>query len=348
MHMKTTNLHTARLNGLRFLVTMAIVFVCLTGIAHATTESELKEQLGKLQKGMESAAQSYEEQEQKLSEIQAQVEDVAGRMNVTKHELGNARKHLAQIVVDRYRGTDDYQLLEIMLSSKSFKDFIALYEYSSRIGEYYANAVEDTMRLSEQLEEQSEELAALQEDQAKVVKAHKSKLAKLQDQLAGKEAEFAALREELAAQRAAANVAAGLPANMDVTVSVGANGFVFPVVGSYSYIDSFTAPRATGMHQATDIMAAYGTPVVAFTGGYWQRCDNALGGIAGYLNGSNGWKAYYGHLQSAIGSGPVSAGQVIGAVGDTGNATGIPHLHLEMWDASGRLINPYPLLRAME
>jgi murein DD-endopeptidase MepM/ murein hydrolase activator NlpD len=143
-------------------------------------------------------------------------------------------------------------------------------------------------------------------------------------------------------------VAAGIPADMNVTVSVGENGFVFPVVGSYSYIDSFYAARATGMHGACDIMAPYGTPVVAFTGGSWSRCDNGLGGIAGYVNGSNRWSAYYGHLQSAIGSGPVSAGQIIGAVGDTGNATGIPHLHIEIWDAGGALINPYPLLRAME
>jgi murein DD-endopeptidase MepM/ murein hydrolase activator NlpD len=191
-------------------------------------------------------------------------------------------------------------------------------------------------------------MAKLKSEQEKVTDSYKKDMNKLAKQLADKEDEFAALREQLAAARAAQNIAAGVPSDTDVKVSIGANGFVFPVVGAYSYIDSFYEPRSNGMHQACDIMANYGTPVVAMVGGRWERCDNGLGGIAGYVKGNNGWSMYYGHLQSAVGSQSVSAGQVIGAVGDTGNATGIPHLHLEMWEPGGGVVNPYPLLKAME
>jgi len=338
--MRTRNTYT--------FILAVVAFLCMAALAYATTEADLKAELEKLQKGMQSAVESYEEQEQKLSVIQAEAGAVVEQINATEAELAEARARLAQLSVDRYRGSDNSQLLNILLSARSFKDFIVVFEYSSRVGEHYADSIQATRELSEQLSSQHNELAALQAEQEKVTDSYRRELTKMQDQLVAKEAEFESLREKLAAERKAANVAAGIPADMDVTVSVGSNGFVFPVVGSYSYIDSFYAPRASGTHHATDIMAPYGTPVVAFTGGYWSRCDNALGGIAGYVNGSNGWKAYYGHLQSAIPSGPVSAGQVVGAVGDTGNATGIPHLHLEMWDGSGRLVNPYPLLRAME
>jgi len=342
--MRTRNTYTLT----SALIVAAITCLCVTALAFATTEDALKADLEKLQKSMKSATESYEEQEQKLAAIQIEVEIIAGQINVTEGELNEARARLSQLTVDRYRGPHDFQMLDIILRAKSFKDFIVAFEYSSRVGEYYADSIQTTRALSEQLAGQREELAGLQAEQEKVTESYRKEMTKLQDQLVKKEAEFAALREKLAAERKAANVAAGIPADMDVTVSVGSNGFVFPVVGSYSYIDSFYAGRATGMHGATDIMAPYGTPVVAFTGGTWSRCDNALGGIAGYVKGSNGWSAYYGHLQSAIPSGPVSAGQVIGTVGDTGNATGIPHLHIEIWDAAGRLINPYPLLKAME
>ena len=336
---------------LRRVVLLGIALCLLAvsaSVGGAASESELKAELESLQKGMQKATEAYEQQEQKLAEIQAQMDELATTIKTTSGELKQARSNLSDIVVERYRTADSLQIFEVMLSAKTFGDFITAYEYSARMGEHYSDAVIETRELAAQLAEQKTALDGLIAEQSAVTESYRKQMVKLQDQLSSKEAEFAALREKLAAERAAANIAAGIPSDLDVTVSVGANGFVFPVVGAYSYIDSFYDSRASGMHGACDIMANYGTPVVAFTGGYWERCDNGLGGIAGYVNGSNGWSAYYGHLQSAIGSGPVSAGQVVGAVGDTGNATGCPHLHIEIWDANGTLINPYPLLRAME
>ncbi|MCL2818756.1 MAG: peptidoglycan DD-metalloendopeptidase family protein [Actinomycetia bacterium] len=338
----------AGIPGAVLVLTCLCLFAGLIGLAYAVTEDDLKAELTQLQSSMQAATEAYEEQEQKLAEIQAQMIELQTRIDATEGELADARGRLSDIVVQRYRGSDQFQLFEILLSAQSFKDFIVAYEYSARMGEHFAGAVHDARVLGAQLADQRAEMTVLEAEQVEVTDSYRKQMAKLQDQLASKESEFEALREKLAAERAAANVAAGIPAHMDVTVSVGANGFVFPVVGSYSYIDSFYAARATGMHGATDIMAPYGTPIVAFTSGTWSRCDNGLGGIAGYVNGSNGWSAYYGHMQTAIGSGPVSAGEVIGTVGDTGNAAGTPHLHIEIWDASGALINPYPLLRAME
>ena len=134
-------------------------------------------------------------------------------------------------------------------------------------------------------------------------------------------------------------------------------GFVFPVAGDVGFIDSFGAPRNTGTewehwHEGTDIMAARGTPVVAAEDGVIVRAvPNRLGGNALRLRGDSGHGYYYAHLDAyapGITSGtPVTAGQLLGVVGDTGDARGgAPHLHFEVHrPGDDEPVNPYPLLR---
>lgn len=138
-----------------------------------------------------------------------------------------------------------------------------------------------------------------------------------------------------------------------------------PVDGPRSYSDGFGAPRYGGgfhLHAGVDILAPPGTPIVAPFDGTAQRAYNTLGGNSEYVYGSRGY-VYNAHLSSysAHSSGPVHAGDVIGYVGDTGDAKGTPHDHFEFhpnaippsWPASGygysvigSAVNPYPLLVA--
>jgi murein DD-endopeptidase MepM/ murein hydrolase activator NlpD len=135
------------------------------------------------------------------------------------------------------------------------------------------------------------------------------------------------------------------------------SGFVFPVKGPNSYVDSWGAARSGGRrHKGTDIMAATGTPVVACVSGTIKRTSphsRGLGGITIYLDGDDGNTYYYAHLNSisaGISAGTqVEAGQVIGAVGSTGNASAsAPHLHFEIHKGGGSAINPYSTLRDAE
>ena len=147
---------------------------------------------------------------------------------------------------------------------------------------------------------------------------------------------------------------------------------MFPVDGPFEFDDSWGNFRAdiavdtqTHGHDATDIMAAGGTPVVAIESGTLDRVGwNALGGWRLWIKGVSGTSYYYAHLSSygpnLMEGVPVLAGQYLGTVGNTGNAAGGPtHLHIEVhlpnnpWiipppgtlpSADGIVVNPYPFL----
>ena len=136
---------------------------------------------------------------------------------------------------------------------------------------------------------------------------------------------------------------------------VAITGFVFPVDGPHDFIDSWGYPRAGGRpHQGTDIMASRGTPLVAVEDGVLARVGNdRLGGIKLWVVGESGTHYYYAHLERyAIGvneGAPVDAGDVIGYVGDTGDAKGTPpHLHFQLHPNGGDPVNPYPLLNVVD
>lgn len=135
-------------------------------------------------------------------------------------------------------------------------------------------------------------------------------------------------------------------------------GFVFPVARPYSFIDSWGYPRMVGTeyehgHQGVDIMADFGTPLYAVERGIITRVGvDVLGGTKLWLKGQSGTHYYYAHLAAyadgMVEGALVNAGDVVGYVGDTGNARGgAPHLHFQVHPGGGQAVNPYGLLKVV-
>jgi LysM repeat protein len=119
-----------------------------------------------------------------------------------------------------------------------------------------------------------------------------------------------------------------------------------PVPGA-SYINDWGFPRSGGRsHSGTDLFAPRGTPVHAPVSGWVDIAVGDIGGNQFRLKGDDGTFWYGSHLDDFGARGQVSAGDVIGYVGDSGNAKGSdPHLHFEV-HPDGDAVNPYPLLQS--
>lgn len=130
----------------------------------------------------------------------------------------------------------------------------------------------------------------------------------------------------------------------------------FPVLSGYSYIDSWGAPRSQGGHEGTDIMAPRRTPLVAVTDAtvdHLSRTETGLGGIHIWLRDAEGNTYYYAHMESIVASldpgDPVTTGQILGSVGNSGDARGGPtHVHFEIHPGGGAATDPYRDLRAVD
>lgn len=145
------------------------------------------------------------------------------------------------------------------------------------------------------------------------------------------------------------------------TAPATAGALLVPVQGiaAAQLQDTFTDSRSEGRsHDAIDIMAAAGTPVLAVADGPVEKLfDSKQGGLTLYQFDPDGTRAYYyAHLQGyAPGIAEkkmLKRGELLGYVGATGNANpAAPHLHFAVFVLGpekqwwkGEAINPYPLL----
>ena len=114
--------------------------------------------------------------------------------------------------------------------------------------------------------------------------------------------------------------------------------------------DTWGAARSQGRsHEGIDIFAERGTPIQATTQGIVNKVgEDDLGGHVVMIIGPGGAGHYYAHLEDYADISAndwVNAGDIIGYVGDSGNAKGTPpHVHYGIY-INGSAVNPYPLLQ---
>jgi murein DD-endopeptidase MepM/ murein hydrolase activator NlpD len=130
----------------------------------------------------------------------------------------------------------------------------------------------------------------------------------------------------------------------------------FPIAGRATWSDDWWMPRHTDgtwrVHEGLDLFAPMGTPVMAPVDGVVRVANGGLGGLSVTVQQPDGTRWYMAHL-SAIAAGlasgdAVTTGQVVGFVGDSGDAKGTsPHVHLQIHPRGGGPVPPKPVIDRM-
>lgn len=265
-----------------------------------------------------------------------------------------------------------YNILAIISKSDSFSDMLTamddvgeIMESDRQLEDDYIAARENTESVKaeyeqtrSQLEELKDQLKAEQVELEKDIEEAIQIILNLENDLENRQAEYDAIMAaedaanatidklvaELEAQRAAAAAAAAASGGGGGGSANASGSFLWPVA-SYVYVSSRFGPRIhpiTGEkknHTGLDIASNQGTTVYASDGGSVTLAGwNGGYGNCIMIDHGNGYVTLYGHLSSiSVSQGQsVSQGDVIGAVGSTGNSTG-PHLHFEVLKDGSRI-----------
>lgn len=306
---------------------------------------DVERQLNSLQGELNRLTSELNQTESRLASTLANIEANQVELEAAEAEYQRWQAILSERMVAMYK-EGNYGAMDVLLESEDFETFLNSYEYMSRIGNQDARTICKTGDLISCIRQRRAELenakAEYQAYQASLQSQRSSIQSKLNEQkaiLAGIDSEVASMLSSRYARSSGGGGYAIGPVN----------GLYFPVAGPHSFTNDWGAPRSVGRtHKGCDIMANYGTPCVAITSGTVVQRSGGNAGNYIFLYGDNGHLYYYMHLQSYGASGRVGAGEVVGYVGDTGNARGCPHLHFEFHPNGGGAVNPYPLLCAID
>jgi murein DD-endopeptidase MepM/ murein hydrolase activator NlpD len=290
-----------------------------------------------------AAAARLAKAESALARVEAEAAALRARADANRADLAGLEQRVRSLAVNQYmRGSGspapvfDGDLGRVARGQAlaryvTLGDTEAIDRYRAAREDFEANSA----ALQERLRQQAAASAALRKERAKAY-AELERLAA---------AEKAYLARQAAEQRAAAARRGTVRAARSSPGVLGSGSWVCPVQGPRSFSNDWGQPRSGGRrHQGNDILSPRGTPVVASVSGNVRHHNSSLGGLSYYLAGDDG-NTYFGtHLSRYGAAGRVSAGTVVGYVGDTGNARGTPHLHFEIHPGGGAAVNPYPTL----
>jgi murein DD-endopeptidase MepM/ murein hydrolase activator NlpD len=336
---------------------LALLAVPLLGGSAAGEESlaDLKARMADIQGDLDAATTRIEELRTDQDELQDRLEAIGVEIGDLEGTQARLEDRVVEAAGNLYRaGRSD--MLEALLTAESFAELSSRAEVLSRVSQRDTTAFIEYSRTEDRLNALTDELEAKSDELQETRENLADESERLQGLFEQVSADYDELKRKLAAAAAAA-AAAQAPESAPVASSTAAapsspsyygstDGMACPVAGAVSFVDSWGAPRAGHTHVGVDMMAAYGTPVVAIVDGTITM--SSYGSSAGnwqILSGDDGNGYWYMHnQQNIVNSGHVRAGQQIATVGDTGNAAGTPHLHFEYHPGGGAPVNPYPLV----
>jgi murein DD-endopeptidase MepM/ murein hydrolase activator NlpD len=276
---------------------------------------------------------------QRLDAARAEATDISGRISAAQTdqakleaEISAAEANIPQL---RARATE----LKAIVKQRAAQLYVRYGETTAFESAMEAENAEDGLRaahLTGTLGTQDLDAAAKLRATAAELAAREADLKSQKADLDKTLATLAPLNDLLQKKLAVASAAydkvqalvAADPTKHGVDVATGASEC--PVKGVVVFTDDFGELRSGGPHPGIDMGALTGTPVVAVAPGFMRHDVGGDGGNGAWLTGLDGYSYYYAHFSRYEGDDRlVNAGDVIGYVGMTGNATG-PHLHFEI------------------
>jgi len=346
------------------------------------TSEQIAEEILRFQAQADLTAQRWAQAQQQAQDLAVEIAAEAQRVAEISANLDTLNALMTEIAVNRFTGAESGPVLFFMADPSAAMQLSALSSVALDAGAAdldsldavrsdlnaeqasldalnveNARLVNDLAARQVEIDAQLVALASLHEHLKveEVKQAHDAKLAaqrRVEAAAAEKRAVQAAAEQQASLPPPARGAGGGVtpvehkapPAPPPPVVSGGS--WLCPVAGPNAFGDSWGAPRSGGRrHEGVDMMSPAGTPVVAVVAGNVLMKTNTLGGNVIWLTGADGNKYYYGHLSAWEGtSRSVSAGEVIGYVGATGNTTA-NHLHFEIHPGGGAAVNPYPTVR---
>jgi len=318
---------------------------------------------------LDEAVAKYEKLWAQREELSYRIERLEKAAALYKAEADELEDRAKSIVIDAYT-SGQRNLVGSAFSASNIQDLVTSQALIGRATERELASLDNLDAVSRQATRTSEDLdvkradvianqdaaalvvediAVLQQEQSAILSKADANLRAAIDayrqEVNEKKVEDARIKRQQAEQSASRPGAAG------GAPPTSTPGFICPVKGGASFIDSWGFPRSGGRsHKGVDMFAPRGTPVVAVVDGRIKFSSNSLGGLSTHLYADNGTVYYYTHLDghpSNISSGQrVAKGTTVGFVGNSGNARYTsPHNHFEI-RPNGKAVNPYPTVRA--
>jgi murein DD-endopeptidase MepM/ murein hydrolase activator NlpD len=304
----------------------------------AQLQSQLEASLSKVraaQAQLDQVVREYDAVSSRLAQLATDTAASQTRLEALEGELRAARAQMNVRAASAYR-TSRLEMLGVLVSARSFREFLTAFDMLEAVSQQDANVVNRVAELKGEQERVHTDLDAQKQETQRVLADLDRRQDQVESSLQAVSREYEKVKTEVDRRR---------------------RGFAFPVKGAYSYTNTYGAPRMVGgefhhRHQGTDIFALRGTPIVAVVDGVVERVGtDTLGGIKLWLRSPpDGWTYYYAHLSGyakGVRNGLyVKKGDVVGYIGNTGNARTTPsHLHFETHVPGGKVVNSFFVLR---
>ncbi len=342
------------------LLACSLVFLLL--LASVPADAQRTPGLDETRERVQALTQELSDVETELSGLEVAAEEAAVRFTTLDGEVSELSETVVTSAISEFMRADEgpsvlvtsdlnaARRAETLTDAAIGSDTEAMERYRALFEDLAVARAELDDKTAKTEAEQQTLLATREElgvELARLEELEKARLAELERQRAA--AQAAAARAAAATKNTSGGGGGGGGGGSTSVAATGTGTLkTCPVAGANSFIDSWGFARSGGRrHKGVDMMASIGTPIAAPVSGTVAHRSNSVGGRSFHLQGDDG-NYYYGtHLSGYEKSGRVNAGDIIGYVGDDGNARGIPHLHFEIHPGGGGAVNPYPYVAAV-